>query len=105
MSRKPKRRVEVWAVVDVDGSFLAGPSNSKGEVVREAQRRWGDHAFKATRFVPADPLAAAVVKAAKKLVAAYAEARKRDLRPEQYAPWLKAEQAHRIAVEKLERRR
>lgn len=50
-ARKP---VECWAVVDVDGSFLAGPSSSRTEVEKEAAWRWGDHAFKATRFVPAE---------------------------------------------------
>ena len=59
-----RRRVEAWAVVDVDGFFLAGPSSSRSEVEKESARRWGDHAFKATRFVPVNPRAAALIKAA-----------------------------------------
>lgn len=54
---KARRKPEAWAVIDTDGSFLGGPSNSRNEAEKEAERRWpvmAGPAWKATCFVPAD---------------------------------------------------
>lgn len=58
-----------WAGIDVDGSLLAGPSNSKSEVVKELGR-WGDASgIRVVRLVEHEPAVDAVVRAALNAVA------------------------------------
>lgn len=64
-----RRRTPVlWAAIDTDGSILAGPSNSKSEVIKEISRRWSTWGLKPSKFVPHNPRAAGVLRLAERLV-------------------------------------
>jgi hypothetical protein len=65
MTKRKTRKPVAYAIIDTDGSFLSGPSNSRTEVEHQWTSQWGpmENKVRVTKFVPANPRAAAVLKA------------------------------------------